>query len=148
MKSLVLKFIEFRITRFLISGGFATATNLSVLFILVHFFGVWYLLASVFSFISAVYIGFTMQKFFTFNDYFKINVKEQILAYLGVQVANLGINTFLMYVGVSILGIHYLVSQMIIGAIISIYSFFVYKNLIFSKLSLRKTNINNNDLIS
>ena len=89
-----------------------------------------------------------MQKFFTFNDYFKINVKEQILAYLGVQVANLGINTFLMYVGVSILGIHYLVSQMIIGAIISIYSFFVYKNLIFSKLSLRKTNINNNDLIS
>lgn len=121
-----------RIARYLFSGGFATAANIIPLFVLVHFFYMWYLLATSLSFIAAVTVSFTMQKFFTFNDYTREKIKQQTALYLGIQIFNLCLNTLLMYIGVDILHIQYIIAQVLISGVMAVYNFFVYKHLVFT----------------
>lgn len=126
-----------RIIRYLISGGSVMATDLVVLFILTHFFRLWYLLSAVIAFIAAVIVSFTMQKFFTFNDQSRDTIHKQMVFYLSLQVFNLFLNTWLMYIGVDLLHFHYLVSQISISALMAISNFFIYKHLVFSPDRLR-----------
>ena len=121
-----------RVVRFLFSGGSATAANVIPLFVLVHFFYMWYLLAAVVAFTVATFVSFTLQKFFTFNDYTKSGTGKQATLYLGFQVFNLCINTLLMYVGVDLLNIQYIIAQVLISGIMAVYNFFVYKHLVFT----------------
>ena len=121
-----------RIARFLFSGGFATATNIILLFILVHFFYMWYLLAAILSFVAAVIVSFTMQKFFTFNDYTREKIKQQTALYFGIQIFNLCLNTLFMYIGVELLRIQYILAQVLISGAMAIYNFFVYKHMVFT----------------
>jgi len=120
-----------RLVRFLFSGGMAFATNFILLFVLVDFFGVWYLLAAVISFICSVLVSFLLQKFFTFADFTRDRIPQQGSLYLGLQVFNLCLNTFLMYVGVDLLHISYLISQVIIATGMAVYNFFIYKHFVF-----------------
>ncbi|MBI2673860.1 MAG: GtrA family protein [Candidatus Zambryskibacteria bacterium] len=121
-----------RVVRFLFSGGLAAAANIIPLFVLVHFFYIWYLLAAVVAFITAVAVSFMMQKFFTFNDYTREKIKQQTVLYLGIQIFNLCLNTLLMYVGVDLLHIHYILAQVLISGMMAVYNFFVYKHLVFT----------------
>ncbi len=142
MMKLVFKLVELQVIRYIFSGGSAAVTNLTVLFLLVHFFKVWYLLAAVVSYLVAIYVSFMMQKFFTFNDYAKDKIRQQLIFYFAIQIFNLAINTLLMYIAVDIFNIHYLISQIIAGVIIAIYSFFIYKNIAFKPNSIYKKESN------
>jgi|SRR3989344_3116526 len=137
---MLFQFINHRVIRYLISGGSAAVINLAALFILVHFFYVWYLPASVVAFTVAVAVSFTMQKFFTFNDYTKEKIRQQSLVYLGIQILNLGINALLLYISVDVLHIHYLVSQFFVLGLIAVYSFFVFRYLVFAPDSIHNKN--------
>ena len=97
--------------RFIISGGSAASVNLALLFILVHFMNMWYLAASIVAYVTSIIVSFTMQKFFTFKDYSKNNMSKQTFYYFLIQIINLGMNTFLMFLSVGLLHIHYMVSQ-------------------------------------
>ena len=92
----------------------------------------WYLLAAVVAFLVAATVSFTMQKFFTFSDYTKEKIKQQTALYLGIQIFNLGLNTLLMYVGVTLLHIQYIIAQLLISGGMAVYNFFVYKHLVFT----------------
>jgi len=131
IKVLLMSLIKWQLMRYLISGGSAFITNITSLFILVHFFHMWYLLATVVSFIVSVYVSFMMQKFFTFNDYGKEKIRHQQVFYFGIQIFNLTVNTLLMYISVDLLHIHYIISQIIIASVMAISNFFVYKYLVF-----------------
>lgn len=125
-----------KIARYIISGGIAATTNLSVLFLLVHFLSVHYLLASVASFFTAFVISFTMQKFWTFQNPETTGVHFQLARYLLVTVTvNLGINTGLMYLFVSVLGVWYLLAQVFAGALLAIVSYFIYQHFVFTQVS-------------
>ena len=63
MKALIRHFVQFKIVRYLISGGTAAAINLSLLFLLTEFVGMWYLASSVLSFIAGFTASFLFQKF-------------------------------------------------------------------------------------
>jgi len=141
IKILLKRLMKWRIVRYLFSGGSAFTTNITLLFILVHFFHMWYLSATIVSFIVSVYVSFMMQKFFTFNDYGKERLKQQTVFYFGIQILNLSINTLAMYIGVDIFHIHYIISQALVGGIIAVYSFFIYKHLVFHQdiFSKKKT---------
>ena len=77
-------------------------------------------------------MSFIMQKFFTFNDYTRHKINQQTSLYLGVQIFNLCFNTLLMYVGVDLLHIQYLIAQVLISGSMAVYNFFVYKHLVFT----------------
>lgn len=121
-----------RIARFLFSGGMAVFTNIGLLFLLVHVFHLYYLFSSIISFTTATFVSFSLQKFFTFNDQSRGNMRKQALLYFGFQVFNLGVNTLFMYLEVEKLHIHYIVAQALIIVVMTIYNFFVYKHLVFT----------------
>ena len=121
-----------RIVRYLFSGGSATAANIIPLFVLVHFFNMWYLLAAIISFILAVIVSFLMQKFFTFNDYTREKIKLQTAFYLGIQIINLCLNTLLMYIAVDLLHVQYVLAQVLISGAMAVYNFFIYKHIVFT----------------
>lgn len=132
MKILITRLMKLEILRYLVSGGSAAVTNITILFVLVHFFHIWYLLAAIVSYVTAIYVSFVMHKFFTFNDYTKNKIRRQTSMHVGIQVFNISINTLLMYVSVDLLHIHYIISQVLSGTGIALYSFLVYKHLVFT----------------
>ena len=129
-----------RVARYLFSGGSATAANIIPLFILVHFFNMWYLLATVVAFLVAATVSFTLQKLFTFNDYTKSGTGKQAALYLGFQIFNLCLNTLLMYIGVDLLRIQYVLAQVLISGGMAVYNFFIYKRLVFTPDAVHNEN--------
>ena len=129
---IITNLINHRVVRYLFSGGSAVAVDLIILYVLKHYFHLWYLPSAVIAFIVAIYVSFMMQKFFTFNDYKKEGTGKQMLYYLTLQITNLCLNTLFMYIGVDFLHVQYLVSQMIISGVMAISNFFIYRHLVFS----------------
>lgn len=127
--NLILKYK--RPIKYVISGGTAAFTDLAILFILEHFFDKHYLVASMVAFSVAFFVSFLLQKFWTFKDNSMDTVHHQMFKYLFVGLVNLGINTLFMYIFVDIMGVWYILAQILSGFIIACGSFFIYKIFIF-----------------
>ncbi len=123
----------YRLIRYLISGGTAAASNLLFLFILVQFFGMHYLSASVLAFIMSVAVSFTMQKFWTFQDTQMQGTHMQFGRYIVVMLFNLFLNTLLMYIFVEKFSLWYLLAQFITTALVAIVGYFGYKYFVFRR---------------
>lgn len=121
-----------RVARFLMSGGMSAATNLSILFVLTHFFGVWYLYSSVIATSGATIVSFVMQKLWTFQN-FSTAVHKQFPLHATLALSNILVNTVAMYVLVEYLSVWYLIAQVITGAGLASVNYFVYKHIIFPK---------------
>ena len=122
-----------KVMRFLISGGMATFVNIGLLYVFTDLIRIWYVLSAALAFIFAFVVSFTMQKFWTFKDASKENVHRQALVYFLAGLANLGLNSLLIYILVEYSGLHYLMSQIIISAFIAIENYFIYQFLVFNK---------------
>lgn len=125
-----------QIFKFLIAGGFAFVVNIVALYVLTDILHIYYLVSTVAAFLISFLVSFTLQKFWTFKDASKDNVHLQLQLYLAMQVANLGLNTGLMYVFVEYLHIWYILSQVIITTVLSIVVFSINKRYIFKTQSI------------
>ena len=121
----------FRLLRYLISGGTAAATNLTVFFLLVHFGHMYYLYASILAFAVSIAVSFTMQKFWTFRDKPLHDMHTQFARYLVVILSNLLLNTALVYFLVEHAGVWYLFAQILATAIIAVVGYFGYRYFVF-----------------
>ena len=115
--------------KFVISGGSAAVVNLGAAYVLTDWLGFWYLTASVISFILSLVVSFSLQKFWTFRDHVLDHWHKQFLLYLIMAVANLAVNTWLVFIEVEWLNLWYLTAQFITGAFIGLYTFFLYRYL-------------------
>lgn len=116
---------------FISSGCIAAVVQFGALFVLTHYFGVWYLISATIAFGCAFFVSFFLQKFITFIEHSKDRIGNQLVYYFLFALLNAGINAIIMYFEVDIVGLHYLVAQFISSGIIAFYSYFVYKNYIF-----------------
>lgn len=119
--------------KYIISGGIAATTDLVLLYIFTDILGIWYLLSAVFAFVVAFFVSFFLQKFWTFRDNSRERMFGQMKLYLIVCVINLCINTIGMYVLVDKFTIMYIFAQIIMGGLIAISSFVIYRFFIFKK---------------
>lgn len=122
-----------KIVRYLIAGGIAAATNLVVLFLLVHIGHMHYLPASILAFVLSISVSFTMQKFLTFQDRPTHDMRTQFARYLVVILANLALNTALIYLLVDTAGMWYMLAQAIATAVVAVtgyvgYTYFVFRD--------------------
>lgn len=122
-----------RLARFVISGGTATAVNLGTLFILTHFFGVWYIYSSIAAFAVSFFVSFSLQKLWTFGNTALDKVHVQATKFLAIILVALGINTLLIYIFVEYMHAHYLLGQLVSGLFIAIINYFSYKHIVFSE---------------
>ncbi len=123
----------FHLLRYLISGGTAAATHVSVLYLLVQFANFHYLAASIAAYVAGIVVSFTLHKFWTFGDKPTHDMHLQFGRYLTIVVLNLVLNTSLMYLFVTQLSVWYLYAQIITTAIIAITGYLGYKYFVFVK---------------
>ena len=122
-----------QVCRFLIAGGFVFVLNLGLLYTFTDIFGIHYLASNLMAFLIAFTVSFLLQKLWTFKDRTSDRLHIQIPLFLGMQLVNISLNTFLMFVFVEYLHIWYLLSQAIISIAIAIVIFFINKFYIFKE---------------
>jgi putative flippase GtrA len=108
--------------RYIIAGGIGAGANFAIYFVLVKYFNIWYLAASVSSFVLSLVAGFYLQKYFTFRNTNKDAVHKQVLGFFIFSLINLG---------VEILNIDKILAKVLTLAILAIWSYFVYQKYIF-----------------
>lgn len=121
-----------RIARFIISGGTATFVNLSTLFALTQYAGVWYLYSSILAFGVSFFVSFSLQKFWTFGENSRDRMQAQAALFLGVMLFALSLNTVLIYMFVELAHAHYLLGQLASGILIAFVNYFSYKHVVFT----------------
>ena len=122
-----------RVIKYVIAGGTAAATNIGSLFILVHFFSIYYLVAAVASWTISFCVSFALQKFWTFGSRNLDKAHKELVIYFTVSIASLVVDTYLLYLFVEFLHIHYLISQIVIGLATAVVTYSINKFIIFKK---------------
>ncbi|MBP9714927.1 MAG: GtrA family protein [Candidatus Pacebacteria bacterium] len=117
--------------KFIISGGTAAFVALSLFYVFWNILHIWYLLASILSFLFSVVVGFILQKYFTFENTVKSDTKKQAFLFLFISLINLLINIALMAFFVEILKLDQMLSKIVTLAILALWNFFVYKKFVF-----------------
>lgn len=129
--------------RYFIAGGTAGVTDLILLYAFHHVFGIHYLLSAIIAFIIAFFMSFTFHKFWTFRSHDEKTHKQMIM-YLFSSLFGLFLNTLLMYVFVDFFGVGVILSQIIVGLLVAVCSFFISRNIVFKfdKLKYEASRIN------
>jgi len=127
------KIIGFTIVRYLIGGSTSAFVNLSIFYFLNSVIGIHYITSSVFAFIASFFVSLFFHKFWTFRDHSTKNMHIQSLYYLLNSLFGLALNTTILYICVDNFNILPLQGQIIAGLLTACCTFFISKNIIFSK---------------
>lgn len=120
-----------RIYRFIMSGGTATIVNLTVLYALTEFAGVWYLYSAMIGWCLGFLTSFVLQKFWTFEDSVASAAARQAAKYFILQAVNAMLNATGMYLLVSVLGIWYMLAQVLLGVALAIWTYIILRRFVF-----------------
>ena len=126
------------IAKFIVSGAIGAITMLFFLIIFTEVFDFWYLISTVLAFIIATCVSFSLHKFWTFRDKNLLLVKNQASSFFVVQGILFILNTSLMYFLVDIVGIWYILSQVIVSGTLALVSFFIYRFKIFTSSEYKR----------
>lgn len=120
-----------RLLRYLLAGLVTIGVNMAVLYALTEWGRMWYIGSSIFAFAAAYAINFSLQKWWTFRDAAAARIMYQIPMHLSLAVANLGVNTILLYSLVQFGHVWYLAAQVITAGFIAAESFVISSRFIF-----------------
>ncbi len=121
-----------RIVRYIISGGAATAINFGTLLFLTEVMGIWYLLSSIAGVSVGFVTSFVLQKFWTFQNRSLERVYVQFPLHIALSLANIAVNTALLYALVEYLHLWYLLAQFLIAGGLAVMNYAVYRLYIFT----------------
>ncbi|HEY4489351.1 MAG TPA: GtrA family protein [Candidatus Paceibacterota bacterium] len=121
-----------KILRFFIAGTTSAVVNLSLLYLCVEYLHLHYIIAAICSYLGSLAFGFTLQKFWSFQDHRLNCIHFQLVEYVAVTVFNMSLNTGLMYLFVGVLGLWYILAQIISAALLAIISYSAYNGFIFT----------------
>ena len=119
--------------KFFISGGTSAVVNFSLLWFFHGVLKVNVVVSVVIAVSAAILVNFNLQKFWAFRDKDKGKTRRQMILFFSVSLAGLGLNVIAIYIMVEIYGIHYILAQVIIGAVLAVSNFLFYKFLIFKR---------------
>lgn len=126
-----LPFREWRIVRYLISGGTSATVNLGLLYLFTSIFGVWYIYSAFIATSVALLVSFTLQKLWTFQNFATDRVHVQFPMHATLALLNIAVNAAFLYALVEWLHVWYLISQVIAGGILACVNYYIYKTHIF-----------------
>ena len=125
--------LNWRVARYLVAGGTSAATNLFFLYILTSVWHVWYIYSALIATSIALIVSFTLQKFWTFQNYGTQRVHIQFPMHAALASLNIAINAALLYILVEWFGLWYLFGQILIGGLLACVNYFVYQKFIFTE---------------
>ncbi len=112
--------------RFGVVGFTAFLIDAGLLYVLTEYLHVYYLVSSVISFIVSLIYNYILSIFWVFDVKKKQTYKE-VLLFAVLSVIGLGVNQLVMYLGVDLLNIHYMLCKVIATIIVMIYNFVTRK---------------------
>ena len=112
--------------RFGVVGGLAFLIDAGLLYILTEFCHIYYLISSVISFIVSLAFNYVLSIIWVFDVKKKQTYKE-VLLFTILSVVGLGINQLVMFLGVDLLNIYYMLCKIISTIIVMIYNFITRK---------------------
>jgi len=127
-KNVIKEFVKFGVV-----GGIGTLINIAILYLLTEKVGVYYLISAIFSFLVAMSSNFILNKIWTFKENIKIGIGKKYLQFGLVSVSALLVNLFFLYIFTEVLGIYYIISQILAIGIALIINFIGNKVWTFSK---------------
>ena len=101
---------KYTFTKFCLVGGLSTIVNYAVFYVLFQFLGINYLISSALGYISGVFIGFNLNKKYTFQSKSKEYIVE-IIKYFMVYTVSLFLGLAVLKGQVTILGINILIAN-------------------------------------
>lgn len=120
-----------RVFKFGVAGAIATFADLFLLYIFHGVFSLNLIFSTSAAFILSFIISFILQKYWTFSNWHRESMYQQMFSYLMFTFFNLNINGWAMHFLVVNIHIQYLLSQIIVSLLIGVESYFVYKFFIF-----------------
>jgi len=122
----------FEIIRFGWVGVMVMLFHMILVYLLTEIFEWWYLTAVTFSYTCSLIINFLFQKYYVWLNFSSSTIKKQAHLFIWLALICLALNTFFMFLLVSILGLYYMVAQICVVGMLSILTFHVNRKYIFS----------------
>ena len=115
---------------FLVIGILATLLDMSLLYLLTEIAGLWYLIAAGISYTSGGIYSYILNKELTFHNPSRRYVRQGLL-FLAISAAGLVLNTGVIWLGVEVSGLHYLMAKAGATAIAFFWNFFAQSTITF-----------------
>ncbi len=119
--------------KFALVGFTGTILHLLVLYVFTEFFGIYYVVASIFGFGFGVTNNFILNKIWTFKEKLNQKVVKKYYKYFIVNIIILFINLLILYSLTEFLHVYYIISQIIAVGFSFLINFFISKFWIFKK---------------
>ena len=113
----------------------ALAVDITVLWVLVHFFSWWYLAAATASFLSGLAVGYSLCVAFVFRFRRMKDRRIEFLGFAAIGAVGLLINTLVMGFTVKFLGMHYLIAKCAAAGFTFVWNFLSRRTLLFAEAS-------------
>ncbi len=129
------KILKYQFIRFSCSGSIATLVDITGLYILTEYLGVWYLISSVFSFLIGSLTHFTISRYWVFQNQEK-TFWRQYRSFFLIHLGGLTINTVGLYVLVEYAHIYYIIAKLMVVVLGVAWTFLANKKITFKKMTV------------
>ena len=126
MKEKCLRLFE-QLVKFGIVGVIAFLIDYGVLFVLTEYAGIYYLISGAISFTVSVIFNYLASMKYVFAGKEDMSKKKEFAVFVVLSVIGLGINQILMWLGVDMLHIYYMVTKIFATAFVMVYNFVTRK---------------------
>jgi putative flippase GtrA len=116
---------------YLIVSGCAFVVDIAILYVLVHYYGWWYLAAATASFLVGLLLGYRLSVTLVFKYRRLKNQRLEFASFGGIGVVGAAINAAAISFGVRCLGLHYLIAKCGAAALTFVWNFVARRQLLF-----------------
>ncbi|SHJ52444.1 GtrA family protein [Hespellia stercorisuis] len=116
-----------QILRFGVVGGGAFVIDYGIMVFLTEVVGINYLLSSAISFTVSVIFNYILSVKWVFNVTGERSQKQDFAVFIVLSIIGLGINSLVMWIGVTKFGINYMITKIGATAIVMVYNFITRK---------------------
>ena len=110
--------------KFIIVGGIGVVINLTILFLLTEFLGIYYIVSEIIAFITAIIHNYSINKIWTFKERLKDESLKKFSQYFLISLIGLVINLIVLYFLVEFFHIWYIIAELFATTISSIVNFY------------------------
>lgn len=120
-----------QLVRYAVAGAVSFVVDIAVILVLAEGFDVHYLLSSILGYLVALVLEYGASIRWVFAHRSIADARLEFLAFSALGIAGLGMNTLVMHLCTSALGMHYLVSKFPAGFAVLVATFVVRRALLF-----------------
>lgn len=118
-----------QIIKFLIGGGLGAFIYYGLYYSLTKHYEIFYIFSAITAAIPSILFGFLIKKYWVFENKKNNRIKRELFQYLVLTISIFLFNIVLLWILVSHLEFHFLDSQLVLSALLTIFSFIITRKI-------------------